>query len=83
MKWTRPLERFLEMVVALWMFDVFFHRAGNPPVRQEGPSQREWTRPQGVKARGVSARRAKIGRTAQISRVVALPSIDPPLNRPS
>jgi hypothetical protein len=82
MKWTRPLERFLEMVVALWMFDVFFHRAGNPPLRQEDPSQREWARP-GVKARGASTRRANIGRTAQLSRAVALPSIDPPINRPS
>jgi len=45
MKWTRPLERFLEIVVAVWMLDIFFHRPSSPAVLQKGPSQREWARP--------------------------------------
>jgi len=45
LKWTRPLEKFLEVVVAVWMFDIFFHGPSSPPVRQKGPSQREWARP--------------------------------------
>jgi hypothetical protein len=45
MKWTRPLEKFLEIVVAVWMFDIFFHRPGSPAVRQKGASQREWATP--------------------------------------
>jgi hypothetical protein len=35
MKWTRPLERFLEVPVAVWLSDIFFHRPGGRAVRQK------------------------------------------------
>jgi hypothetical protein len=46
MKWICPLERFLEIIVAVWMFDIFFHRPASPAVGQKGPSQREWATPE-------------------------------------
>jgi hypothetical protein len=45
MKWTRPLETLLEVVVAMWMFDIFFYAPSGPAVGQTRPSQREWARP--------------------------------------
>ena len=37
MKWTRPLEGFLEVAVAVWLSEIFFHRTGSPAVRQKVP----------------------------------------------
>ena len=55
MKWTRPLERMLDIAVALWLLDIFFRRGSDPgsargyaiangqevgfEIGREGPSQ--------------------------------------------
>jgi hypothetical protein len=33
MKWTRPLELFLEVIVALWMLDIFVSAHGQTKYR--------------------------------------------------
>jgi hypothetical protein len=41
-KWTRHLEKFLEIGIAVWLIDIFFRRTASS---QKGHPERKWARP--------------------------------------